>query len=282
MITHISVAASFGLFDIRKGEFLLDKLSLLGIDDHLLPSVTAESQVIGMCKEIPVAVALGDNQASFLGSVGENQDSILVNIGTGSQISAMSEYREHISDIEIRPFIEGKYLACGSTLCGGSAYSMLESFFRSYMINAGMHDTSQYEIINQLAFDAYAKGEKTLDVDVSFFGKRSAPAKRGSIKNIDKENFTPSALVLGILRGMCNELYALYESFEKNKKNIIASGGAIRNIEILKTLIADRFGVPVYVNATNEEAATEAALYSAFVVGEINYNNGFSEYISFI
>jgi sedoheptulokinase len=280
--THTSVAASFGLFDVEKGEFLFKKLSLLGMDDHLLPLVTAKSQIIGTCGGIPVAVALGDNQASFLGSVSNNRDSALVNIGTGSQISAVSEYRESTSDIEIRPFIEGEYLSCGSALCGGYAYSMVEAFFRDYTLSAGMQDTSQYKIINRLALEAYEKGEIGLDVDVSFFGKRSDPGKRGSIKNINRQNFTPSALVLGVLRGMCNELYELYEGFEEKKTNIVASGGGVRKNEVLKKLIADRFGASVSVNVTREEAAIGAALFAAFVVGKVKYNNGFAEYICYI
>ncbi|MBR6740373.1 MAG: MerR family transcriptional regulator [Clostridia bacterium] len=281
-VTHTSVAASFGLLDIKKGEFLLDKLSLLGIDGRFLPSVTAESRVIGSCEGIPVTVALGDNQASFLGAVSEDRDSILVNIGTGSQISAVSEYCEHDSDIELRPFIDGKYLVCGSALCGGYAYSMVENFFRSYMVSAGMQDVSQYKTINRLALDAYQKGEKGLDVDVSFFGKRSDPDKRGSVNAIDRENFTPERLVLGVLCGMCNELYELYEGFEEKKPNIVASGGGVRRNPVLKKLIEDRFGLPVSVNATKEEAATGVALFSAYVVGRIGYDNGFSEYISYV
>lgn len=281
-LIHTSVAASFGLFDVEKGEFLSDKLSLLGIDRSFLPTVTAKSQMLGTCRDIPVSVALGDNQASFLGAVSDHQSSALVNIGTGSQISLISGYRRQTADIEIRPFIEGKYLTCGSALCGGYAYSMAESFFRSYTVSAGMPESSQYKIINQLALEAYESGEKGLDVDVSFFGKRSEPNKRGSIINIDRENLTPSAFVIGILRGMCNELYELYEVLEEKRTNIVASGGAVKKNEVLKKLISDRFSASVSVNTTNEEAAMGAALFSAFVAGKINYENGFSEYISYV
>ena len=282
VVTHSSVAASFGLFDTRKNEFLLDKLALLGIDRQFLPSVTSESNMIGTCQGIPVAVALGDNQASFLGAVSNQQSSALVNIGTGSQISLVSEYRQQTADIEIRPFIEGKYLACGSALCGGYAYAMVESFFRNYTVCAGMQETSQYKTINQLALGAYEKGEAWLDVDTSFFGKRSDPSKRGAINCIDRENFTPSALVLGVLRGMCNELYELYEIMGEKKTNIVASGGGVRKNEVLKKLIADRFDASVSVNATSEEAATGVALFAAFIAGKVTYNNGFSEYITYI
>ena len=101
-------------------------------------------------------------------------------------------------------------------------------------------------------------------------------------KNIDRENFTPSELVLGVLRGMCNELYELYEIIGEAKTNIVASGGGVRKNEVLKRLIADRFCASVSINATNEEAATGVALFSAFAAGKANYNNGFSEYISYI
>ena len=158
---------------------------------------------------------------------------------------------------------------------------MLELFFKSYTVSAGMQEASQYKIMNRLALEAYQNGEKGLEVDVSFLGKRSAPNVRGSIKNIDRENFTPSALVIGILRGMCNELYELYDGFSEKKTRIVASGGAVRNNEVLKKLIGERFGASVFVHATREEAATGAALFSAFVAGAIKYDNGFSEYISY-
>ena len=140
-ITHTSIGASLGMLDVKNGSFKYDKLALLGIDKELLPQVSNKSLIIGNCKGIPVAIPIGDNQASFLGSVSKNEDSMLVNIGTGSQISyATDEYQEVDKELELRPLIEGKYLVCGSALCGGFAYSMVEEFFRSYMVSAGAQE----------------------------------------------------------------------------------------------------------------------------------------------
>ena len=279
-IIHTSVAASFGLFDVKTGNFKHEKLSLLGISKEILPEVTDKSIIIGKCRDIPVSIALGDNQASFLGSVSQNKNTMLVNIGTGAQISAVSDYIESNGDIELRPLIEGKYLVCGSALCGGFAYSMLESFFKSYTVALGVEESSQYKVMNKLASSAYESGEDGLLVDVSFFGKRSDPNVRGSIKMIDRQNFTPSSLVLGVLNGMCNELYELYEAFPTRANKIIASGGAVRNISVLKKLIAKRFDASVSVNQIKEEASTGVALFSAFVTKKIRYNDGFLSYIS--
>ena len=78
---------------------------------------------------------------------------------------------------------------------------------------------------------------------------------------------------------MCNELYRLYDELNEKKPIIVASGGGVRKNELLKTLIAERFGAMVLMNETQEEAATGAALFSAFVAGVIRYNNGFFDFI---
>ena len=128
-VTHTSIAASFGLFDVKKACFMHDKLLELGIDASFLPKVVASNEIIGKWNDIPICVAIGDNQASFLGSVENNRESALVNIGTGSQISAVGEIGTLGDGIEYRPFINGEYLICGSALCGGSAYALVEKFF---------------------------------------------------------------------------------------------------------------------------------------------------------
>lgn len=279
-LVHSSVAASFGLFDVKNSLFKYEKLKVLGIERDFLPAVTNENAVIGSYKGVPIAVAIGDNQASFLGAVGNHNKSVYVNIGTGSQVSAVCDYRELNDEIELRPFIDKRFLACGSALCGGYAYSMVESFFRSYLADAGLGVSSQYEILNKLAQKAYDNGEKYLDVDVSFLGKRNAPDRKGSIINIERDNFTPSALVLGVLRGMCDELYGLYQHFYDKKTHIVASGGAVKKNNVLQRLLSDRFGMTVSINEIEEVAATGAALFSAYAVGEITYDNGFEEYLN--
>ena len=76
-LMHITNAASFGCFDINKNKFT--------IENGMLPEVTADFATVGEWNGIKVSVAVGDNQASFIGSVGV--DAPLLNVGTGSQIS---------------------------------------------------------------------------------------------------------------------------------------------------------------------------------------------------
>lgn len=281
-VTHTSIAASFGLFDVKKACFMHDKLLELGIDASFLPKVVASNEIIGKWNDIPICVAIGDNQASFLGSVENNRESALVNIGTGSQISAVGEIGTLGDGIEYRPFINGEYLICGSALCGGSAYALLEKFFRSYAVFLGMSDNSQYASINELAEKAYKNGEQPLLVNTSFCGTRTDPMCRGAIENIDLQNFTPSALVLGVINGMCEELYKLYQIGHIRKSHIVASGGAVRKNDVLRRVLEDKFGMSVSVNSVKEEAATGAALFSAYACGMVEYKDGFVDYIKYI
>lgn len=280
-ITHITVGASFGLFDLKNSKFKEDKISLLGIEKDFLPDITDKSIIIGKYKNIPVSVPIGDNQASFLGAVDNNNDTILINMGTGSQVSAVSDYCDINAELELRPFIEDKYLVCGSALCGGFAYSMLENFFRSYTVSMGLEEKSQYDIINRLAMEGYENNEKGLKVNPLFCGKRSNPEVRGSVEMIDRQNFTPTNLVLGFLNGMSNELYELYKLFPEKKSKIIASGGGIKKNETLKKIISKQFNKTLLTTESNEEAAMGVALFSAFCAKKIEYKNGFSNYLKY-
>ncbi|MDD6484771.1 MAG: hypothetical protein PUF72_09410, partial [Clostridiales bacterium] len=149
-----------------------ESISNLGMDNIALPDVTDEFFISGNYKNIPVAVAIGDNQASFIGAVGNLDDTVLVNIGTGSQISFASDFCVPDDRLELRPLFKDKYILCGSALCGGASYALLESFFRSYVKASNSDNSLQYDILNKLAYDAYKQNKKPLTVNTLFSGKR--------------------------------------------------------------------------------------------------------------
>lgn len=72
---------------------------------------------------------------------------MLVNIGTGSQISVLSDSWFEGPGIEARPLTADSYLLVGAALCGGAAYAALEHFFREYAAAAGGKDQPQYGIM---------------------------------------------------------------------------------------------------------------------------------------
>lgn len=133
-----------------------------------------------------------------------------------------------------------------------------------------------------MAEKAYASGEAPLAVNTLFCGTRTDPRRRGSIENIELNNFTPSALVLGVINGMCDELYGLYSAASLKKSHIVASGGAVRKNDVLCRVLEDKFGINVSVSSVKEEAASGAALFSAYGIGRIEYKDGFADYIKYV
>jgi len=106
-VIHTSDAASFGLYDLATRKFSYD-CDLNVVDDY---------HIAGKYKNIPVAVAIGDNQASVFSSLAD-ENGILLNVGTGSQISVISDKMIEAENIETRPYFEGKYLIVGAALFG--------------------------------------------------------------------------------------------------------------------------------------------------------------------
>ncbi len=270
-LMHSSNAASLGLYDAKKNGFRADILQKAGADADVLPEVTDDFISVGSYKGIPVSAAIGDNQASFLGSVENAADSVLVNMGTGGQISVLSDTYFTAKGIEARPFVKGHYLLAGSSLCGGRAYALLEHFFRSYAEAAGITGVDHYSVMGKI-LDEKNDGEK-LKVNTTFSGTREKPEKRGSIKNIGTENFTPKALIGGVLEGMAEELYKMYRKIEKGlagpKTRMVASGNGIRKNRHLQEVMSEKFGMGLELAKREEEAAYGAAVSGMIAAGEL-------------
>ncbi len=261
-LLHSSMAASLGLFDSEAGDFRRDDLHLLKTDPALLPDVTQDYCRLGSYRGRPVAVAVGDNQAGFLGSLKPEIGSVLLNVGTGSQISVFSDRYYEISGIETRPLARGTYLLTGSALCGGRAYAILERFFRSYMAASGAKEEEQYGLMQKLAEQPL--GEDQMEVTTTFLGSREQPQKRGTITNLSEENFTPEGLVQGVLKGMAEELWEMYARIRKatgiEAQTLTASGNGVRRNPALREILEKRFETPVQLAKMEEEAACGAAL----------------------
>jgi sedoheptulokinase len=263
-LMHISNAASLGFYDSQKRIFLLKELECLGMDTGILPAVTDEFTCIGRYRNVPVMAAIGDNQASFLGAVGLRENIPLVNMGTGGQVSVLSSQWYEGNGIEARPITKDKYLLAGSSLCGGRAFAILEKFFRNYMSASGKEESPQYEVLLKLAQKGRIQYQHSAPkVVTAFHGTRENPSMRGSITGLDEENFTPEALVYGVLLGMAEELYSMYRTMAEvnNIKavSIIGSGNGLRKNPVLQSIFEDIFMADLTMSPYEEEAACGAA-----------------------
>ena len=260
-LLHASNAASLGFYDVKEHAFRRDILQNLAVNTEILPEVCQNFEQLGTYRGIPVTVAIGDNQASFLGSVGLKERTLLLNMGTGGQISVLSPNYFEVPGIEARPITEGNYLLVGASLCGGRAYAILERFLRSCVGT----DESQYEKMEHLARAGQQQKDR-MKVNTTFNGTRVHPELRGSILNVSEENFTPEGLVYGVLEGMAAELYEMFRVIQKGTgiqaEHLIASGNGLRRNPVLQEICSDMFGATLTLADYREEAACGAAVSS--------------------
>ena len=285
-VMHATNAASLGLFRVSDGAFDGDALRAAGIDPGLLPRVVTEGTVVGSYRGIPVVCAIGDNQASVYGTVGDRKDTALANFGTGSQISVICSAEDaekagettettEMTETEVRPFLTGgSVLVSGAALCGGRAYAAAERFFRAYAEECGLEGDEQYAVMNRLAMrgmdtvrERKAAGKDPgggLHVDTRFCGTRTDASLRGSITGIGEDTFTPELLLAGILSGMAEELYGMFCRMPADGvRALAASGNAVRKNEALRRALGTVFGMEPMLPAHTEEAAWGAAMFAA-------------------
>ncbi len=253
-LMHSSDAASFGCYDLKQNKFDYD----CNVD------ITADYFIAGQYKGIPVSVAIGDNQASVFSTLADEND-ILLNVGTGSQVSIITDTLIEAQDVEIRPYFENKYLACGAALCGGRAFSMLKDFYSQLLNYLGpVDDKKVYEIMDKMLEDAHSASIK---VDTRFAGTRKNTELCGSITGITTHNFTPVEFTMGVLEGMATELYDMYKQMNTKRSGIVGSGNGVRKNPALIKTFEKIFGAKMKVPCHLEEAAYGAALFGLISCG---------------
>ncbi len=261
-----SMGASFGGFDLTRGRFDLAGLEKAGVDVESYPSICPYRTPAGLWKGKPVFSAVGDNQASFLGAVREPESGIGVNVGTGSQVSVyfprLCETAGRDS-VEIRPFPGGGYLYVGASLNGGKVYERLAAFFEEIC-----------EQFTGIRPDVYEKmceiGEQKKNTDLQAFpnlyGMRGGEKGRSGLSGLTEENFHPADLIRSYVRGMAEELGALYGGFpeetKRGRKTLTVSGNGLRKNPMLCRAVEEVFMLPLVFSEFQEEAAAGAAEFA--------------------
>jgi sugar (pentulose or hexulose) kinase len=282
-VTDPTCAASSGILDVRAGAWDAGLVAALGLPLALFPEVrpsgaplgpltAALAGATGLPEGLPVFGGVGDNQASFLGSVADRGDSVLVNVGTGGQVSAYADGFGFDPLLETRPFPGGGYLLACAGLCGGRSYALLERFFRQAgeQLCGAPAGEPLYAAMNRLA-DSAPRGAGGLVCEPFFTGTRHRPELRASWAGASAENFTPANVTRALLEGMARAFRAGYDAIGRagggGKGRLVGAGNGLRENAVLARCVADEFGLPLRVPRHREEAAYGAALLAAAGAG---------------
>ncbi len=268
--TEPTHAGSWGIMNVHENCWDREIAERLGIPMDVLPEIKPGMSELGtlkvdlgLPKTVTVRSPLGDNQASYIGSCGIDVEALLLNLGTGGQISLPCRSYTFVPELENRPLPFGGYLLVGASLCGGRSYALLKDFFRSAVsefTGKELSDRELYSVMDRLAEEA----ADSVKVDTRFAGTRMNPGVRGRIENIDVESLTPAAFCRGVTRGMVDELIDMIPKENlKSLTKVLVSGNAVRKSPLAKQFITEALGVACEQTDTSEEAAAGAAMAAA-------------------
>ena len=84
----------------------------------------------------------------------------------------------------------------------------------------------------------------------------------------------PAAMIRGVLNGMAEELYELYELIEtgtgRHMAKLTASGNAVRQNRAFQQILEERFHMPLTIVQNEEEAAYGASLCALSALGHLS------------
>ncbi len=285
VITDPTHAASWGIYDCGSGDWNFAALGALGIPPEILPEIRPCGAVIGHVSEafgrangLPVAAkvvnAIGDNQASILGTGEDFEREIYLTLGTGAQLSVVC--RETPSalpeKVEVRPFPGNRQLLVSAPLCGGAAFAFLADAVNRFRTALGEAALERGKLLNRL--DALGMeylrghGEPSITIQPHFLGERYDPGLRGSVNGLTLENAEPGALTAALAFGIVRTLKEDFPAEALSARSVvIGSGNAVRLNQCIRYAVEQEFALPLRLSAGCEEAAAGAAKQALAVCG---------------
>ncbi|MCZ6539125.1 MAG: FGGY-family carbohydrate kinase [Chloroflexi bacterium] len=228
---------------------------------------------LGATAGIPVAVASGDHQCSFAGTVADYAKTVAVNVGTGGQASVYVDKPVPRGWLELRPYIQSGYLLAGVGVVGGRTFRTLRDFFNSASrVLAGYELDADvlYDRLVELAKEVPA-GSEGVKVDPLFTGSRSDPRARAAFRELTPGTFTPGHMARALFEAMAYQLAESYREAAKlgagERAMLVGSGNGVRLNPVLRDSLETEFRMPIQLGPHSEEAAVGAALCAAVADG---------------
>lgn len=235
-VIHDSMAASLGCLDIKNKTWLINDLNYLYPNVNIiLPKVLGDDEMplIGEIKinnhHVNVFGGFGDLQTALFGMQISYED-ICINIGTGSQIVAISDSKlEYSKNLDIKPFF-GKFIKAITHIPAGRSFNFIK--------NEICKDKNFWQSLNET--------QKTLSEDyVSEFSLnifKSNWRYHQDNHNHILESYRGNNLFYEILlKSFCEEYLIAIKKIDpsKNYKKLLLSGGKLKNIEYVKNFFND-------------------------------------------
>lgn len=287
-INDWSVAASFGMMDIRSRQWDPQALALAGVSEHNLselasprcilrewrPDIAAE---LGIPPDTPLVLGGGDGPLASLGVGAFTPDVVTVNVGTSA--AARCILSQPVVDPNHRLWTytldEEMWVMGGVTSSGGMIYDwFLKQFFSDilskdepfpYPVDKVAVEKMASSIppgAEGLLFSPYLGGEQCPDWQ---------PYARGSFFGLDLTH-TRAHMARAVLEGITFSIYRIIEAIQEVLNQSfweVRVTGGLGSSDLWTQMAADIFGVPLAVPNPVEGSARGAAMLGWTALGRV-------------
>jgi sugar (pentulose or hexulose) kinase len=250
-VSHVSMTSGTGFYGTGGRVLLVDNLLKSKNGINFPKAIESINEPIGVIqnrsKDIPVFMGIGDFQASVFGANLDHQ-SILINIGTGSQIAQISVTKKR-KKLEYRPYLNGEYLACLTHLPAGRALKAWHNIFNEYSSRSSRKDRFWLTINSLAVEDLDSTG---MVVDLAIFDSAYGYKKGGSVKFINESELSFRIFCAAMIKSLCLQYVELIKYFNLDHvKSIILTGGIPSRIPVIREAIANYINLPVEIEDYN-------------------------------
>ncbi len=254
--THATMLAGVGFYDINKNcisEEILAEFRKISDINISFPQVVQDVEVSGYWhhgqNKIPIYSGVGDHQCAVLGA-GNNQNTISLNLGTGSQISIIGNNIAS-DNVELRPFFNNEKLQCITHIPSGRAFKEYIGFLEEVRDIAN-GNCDFWKMLSDLTYEDVSKS--TLDIDLAIFSSAHNYKNFTGISKISEKSFNLKNYLASLVRSYADQYLNILTNFEPFNKDskVILSGGISRKLTVLKKYFEDKYPQVDIVKFTEE------------------------------
>lgn len=237
-ISHSTIISGLGFYDLHKkkiSEYLLQFFKNKFIFDNITDKIVVSGISFYKKYKIKIFTGIGDFQ-NALSALSLQNNNLIINLGTGSQIALVKQNMDNNFLNEYRPYFN-KYLDCITHIPSGRSIELYLNIFNN--------KTDLFEKIS-----SYSKNEilsAKLKFNLSNFSGAFNFKDGGFIKNINSSNWNIDDFLKGLLLSYINQYYELIETYYKNKYNkIYLVGGIAEKNYYIREILEEKLGSKIY------------------------------------
>ncbi len=232
---HATLAAGTGLYSLEEKNWSASLGNMLGIDFNklVMPEVTHDlSRTIGSFnlsgRVFRAWGGIGDLQAAAYGLGFPAVSSVLINLGTGSQVLVKTSTNARDPNCEVRLSAEGIMTHAVTHIPCGRALNIFASFINECSAHGG-GEPWFWKRFSNLNFERIIESTQTVDCNVFVAAWRYANG--GSISNILESGFTSDSFVESLARSWLEQYKdAMITLPRPNSESTFVLGGGLSRI----------------------------------------------------